>query len=654
MSKRKSANQSASFPVPSTVVVRQTAKESATAEETGRKFSLLERLRRTPSLIPMALAMLTSINTLWLGYAVDDTQQVLNNVVIRSLKNLPLQFTSGVWSFVSIDMMPEQLYYRPLFGVLFTINYALFGSKLWAWHLLNVLIHAAVAGLVYLVIKEFSGRGRTALITASLFAVHPVHAESVAWISGVTDPWMALFFLPAFYCYLRYRKSGKTYLLVLAAALFLPALFAKETALALPLLIAYCELFHFVDGDFKQRLRRLSLVAAGVLAPLVIYLLMRRQALGSVLVSDGAYASLLMAMLTMPLAIVKYLALSALAMPYSYHHLTPLVTSATDVRFLAPFAAVVALICVTLFSASRLLKFAAVWFAATLLPALLAIRYLSPEYIVQDRYLYLPSIGFCLAVALGVEWLTAKVRQENAARVTWATAALLVVVMGAMLMRQNLFWKDDVAVFQRCVAVAPTSADALSQLSLVYFITGRFKEADAEAKRAVELNPQSSNAYMRLSYINSRLGKVDNAITDMEQGIAAIPETRQNRTPLAMMYMSLGLLYSQKKDFQTAEAHIHKSRELRSRALGYYHTGLFYFNQERYEEALSMYQVAMQKFPPNYAPIHLSTAVTYDLLKQKENALAEYGKYLEFAPATAPDRDKVVEMMKRLQPRESK
>src|SRR5262249_24532799 len=144
------------------------------------------------SLIPVVLAILTSINTLTLSYATDDSQQVLGNMVIRSLKNLPLQFTSGVWSFVNIEMMSEQLYYRPLFGVLFTFNYALLGSKLWAWHLVNVLIHAAVAWLVYIGCKEITERPQTALITASLFAVHPAHAESVAWISGITDPWMSL------------------------------------------------------------------------------------------------------------------------------------------------------------------------------------------------------------------------------------------------------------------------------------------------------------------------------------------------------------------------------------------------------------------------------------------------------------------------------
>ncbi len=655
MSKRKSANQAASLPVPSSVAGRHAAKESAVTHEARRKVSVRERLRRASSLIPVALAILTSINTLWLGYATDDSQQVLGNVLIRSLQNLPLHFTSGVWSFVNIEMMSEQLYYRPLFGVLFTFNYALFGTTLWAWHLANVIIHAAVTWLVYIVCKEITKRPQTALITAALFAVHPVHAESVAWISGITDPWLSLFFLTAFYCYLRYRKSGKTYLIVLTLILFLLALFAKESAVALPILIAYCELFHFNEGDFKQRLRRVGTLAAGFFAPVAIYFIFRRIALGLLLPGSDSSEPFLVAVKTFPLALVKYLMLITITMPYSYQHYTPFVTSITDRRFLVPFAIVVMLGCLVVFSKSRLLKFAAVWFLALLAPALLAIIYLGPEYLIQDRYLYLSSMGFCLVLAMGIEWLAARLVQgEKAAYLKWAIAGLLVVIFSAVLIRQNLFWKDDITLFQRCIAVDPTSSEAHTEMALLYFNAGRLREADAEAKRAIELNPQSGNAYQRLSFFSAKLGRLDDAINYLEQGIAALPVIPPNKAPLATMHLNLGLLYAQKKEFQLAEKHILQSQELRSRALGYYYTGFYYFNQKRYEEAISMYQLAAQKFPPSYAPIHLSMAATYDQLGQKENALMAYAKYLELAPITVPDREQVAEAMQRLQPRQTK
>jgi tetratricopeptide (TPR) repeat protein len=649
MSKQKSAKQAVSPPVPSTITVSDAAAETASEQEAKRTTSITAKLRRAQSLIPVALAILTSLNTLSLTYAADDSQQVLGNLVIRSLKNLPLQFTSGVWSFVSIEMMAEQLYYRPLFGVLLTFDYALFGSRLWAWHLVNVLIHAAAAWLVYLVCKEFTGRPRIALIAASLFAVHPVHAESVAWISGITDPWMSLFFLTAFYTYLRYRKSGKPYLIIATLALFLLALFAKEAALALPVLIAYCELFYFGERDRKQRWLRLGVIAASFVVPLAVYLFMRRAALGSLLINGDTYESVGVVLLTMPIAVLKYLLLSTLTLGYSYQHFTPFVTSPANWRFLVPFVIVASLVVLFVFSKSRLVKFAAVWFAVTLLPALAAIRYFGPEYVVQDRYLYLPSIGFCLLVALGIEWLVARFPQAQSAKIELAIVSVLVLILGGVLIRQNLFWKDDVAVFQRCIAVDPTSAEAHSEMALIYFNTGNLRNADTEAKRALELNPQCANAYMRLSYFSAKLGKLDDAIKYMEQGIAAVPVTQASKANLATMHLNLGLLYSQKQNPQLAEEQLSQSRELRSRALGYYHSGLYYFLQKRYEEALPMYEEAQKRLPPGYAPIHLSMAVTYEMLEQNDSALAEYAKYLENAPVTASDRDKVISAMKKLQ-----
>src|SRR5262249_50295969 len=156
-------NQEISLSVQSDIALSLPTEEAAIKQEDAKSVSFWEKTGLL-SLIPVVLAILTSINTLTLSYATDDSQQVLGNMVIRSLKNLPLQFTSGVWSFVNIEMMSEQLYYRPLFGVLFTFNYALLGSKLWAWHLVNVLIHAAVAWLVYIVCKEITERPQTALI----------------------------------------------------------------------------------------------------------------------------------------------------------------------------------------------------------------------------------------------------------------------------------------------------------------------------------------------------------------------------------------------------------------------------------------------------------------------------------------------------------
>src|SRR5713226_728865 len=232
-------------------------------------------------LVPMALAVLTSLNTLQNGFVHDDAAQVLNNSFITDFGNLPLAFTSSVWSFLTDSIRSlTDVYFRPMFMAQFMINYAIFGTAAWGWHLVNVLIHGAVSILVFVILKDMTGRNWLALATACFFAVHPVHAESVAWISGLTDPLMTLFFLLAFLSYLRFQNNGRKYLVAVSAALYLLAILSKETALVLPALIAYHEFFYKQGVPLRRRAIGVAAFAGVYTLPALLYFFLRYRALG--------------------------------------------------------------------------------------------------------------------------------------------------------------------------------------------------------------------------------------------------------------------------------------------------------------------------------------------------------------------------------------
>src|SRR5215831_4526623 len=202
--RKKSQPSSAEPPDDSKKDKRRQAAGVAGARSTqGAISEILSRGAPIAAAIPVLVALVSSINSLANGFVYDDGDQILNNRMIRSLGNLPMMFTTSVWAFMNNQNIgANDFYYRPVFGCFLTLGYALSGTTAWGWHLMNVAIHAAVAFFVYLVIKEISKRNSLALISATLFAVHPVHAESVAWISGAPDPLMALFVLPSFYFYI--------------------------------------------------------------------------------------------------------------------------------------------------------------------------------------------------------------------------------------------------------------------------------------------------------------------------------------------------------------------------------------------------------------------------------------------------------------------
>jgi protein O-mannosyl-transferase len=618
------------------------------------KDSPAARSRRAAyALVPTLLALITSINALRNQFASDDIEQVLGNSFIRHFGNLPAAFTRSVWSFAASDIVfTVDQYFRPIFTTLFTINYSLFGTSPFGWHLASVLIHSGVTLLVFVVLEEMTGRQWIAAVAAALFAVHPVHAESVAWVSGITDPLMALFLLPAFYFYLRFRVNRRPRFLAATLGFYFLALLSKETAIALPFVVAYCELFHFRSNEpLARRLIKLLRLACFFLIPTAIYFLMRLHALGGPALGNQSRYPFMPALLTIPLAIVKYVGLMLLPFGYSYQHHTEFVQTIWSLSLLAPLALVVAIAIGIALLKSRLVTFAAVWFLVMLAPALASLRNFEPEYLLQERYLYVPSIGFCLALALGIEWVGTRDWFGSRRRiVAVALTLMLILVWSAVYLRQSRVWANNITVYKNSAAVAPLSGTAHALLARTYYDAGRPREAEVEAHTALDLDSQCAMAYLTLSYFTSQSGKLDKACDYLESAIATIPENAMTRHDLATIYLNLGTLYGQQKNYDRAEQNLLRSIEVSPRSVGWYRVGQFYIERGRYDDARTMYQQTLDVVPWWFAPVHLKLGIVYEGLGDLSRAESEYNQYLALAP-DAPDRDDVknhiTSMMKR-------
>jgi Flp pilus assembly protein TadD len=596
-------------------------------------------------LAPPLLAFLATVNTLWNGFATDDRSQVLANNFIKDVTNLPLAFTTSVWAFTNDISFSVDNYYRPWFTALFTINYWIFGSSPWGWHLVNVVIHSAVTLLLFVTLNKLTSRRSLSSVAACLFATHPVHVESVAWVSGVTDPLASLFLLPAFYFYLRYREEKRAGFLALMTAFYFLALMSKEVAVALPLVILYFEIIDVREPvPLKRRISSAAKISALFAASTLVYFLMRHNALGQS--GSRADESPFQSLLSIPPAILKYLQLMIVPWGYSYQHYFELVRSVVDLKFIISLALVAAIGAAVALSRRRDLWFSSVWFLASLLPALMAIYKFQPEYRIQERYLYLPSMGFCLAVAAGVEWLAARKPFRLSGRIAAATVVcVLIGVWGVAGIRHSRTWDNSLSVFRNCVAVAPDLACSHATLAQTNFEFGWPREAEAEARRALELDPSLAAPYLSLSFFASRSGRLDEAINWLERGTTAVTDTFGKGTILT----NLGLLHEQRKDFRLAEEKLLESIEVNPRAVGWFYAGQFYFNRERYEEARAMFEKASDDSSPNFAPVRLRLAWVYDRLGRRQQAIDEYLRYMALAPADDEDRKQAVKRVGQLQ-----
>lgn len=609
------------------------------------------RLRHKQLWMPIALALLVSLVTLANDFACDDQPQIAGNALVKSLANLPAAFTPGAWRFAPFEITAvSQSYYRPLFSVWLIGSNALFGAAAWGWHLMALLLHAAATALIFVIVKELFDRRQLALIAASLFAVLPVHAEAVAWVSGSVEVLMTLLILAAFHFYLRYRRTGRTSQLALALVFYLLALWSKEAALAFPLVVAYTERMHF--GKAASAITpsiRLMPVAIGLVLITAVYVLMRYWANGAVFAAVETRLPLGPALLTIPLATVKYLALLAWPFGYSYQHYTIPVTSFLSLKFLALLLFVTALVFMAWRYGSRELRFAGAWLILSLLPVLLVINRFETEHLVQERYLYLPSLGFCLALALGVEWLAAR---QSFGRSPGKFAALLTAAVVAFysvaFIIHSRHWGDSLSVYRQAVAVAPDSAAAHSGLATELAFVGRARDAEVAARRAIELDPQYVDSYLKLSYLIQQQGNLGKAIEVLEQGKSSVNQTPINRSNLATLILNLGMLYSQKKDYASAAQYAQESLALWPRASGWYYTALIHSYAKDYEEALRLYREAERRLPPAYPVIHLSIGIIYEQLERLEEARDEYQKYLALAPPEAPEFKSTQNLLRRV------
>src|SRR5205085_1334109 len=225
--------------------------------------------RRIALMIIPAMTFLVYADTTRYQFAYDDRGQIGENPALRSWSYAAQCFTEHVWKV----QHPEEngVYYRPLFNLYLLVNYQLFHLNPAGWHLLLIIWQTLVTLLVYRLARRLLKDEATALIAALIFGVHPVHIESVAWISGVTEPMLAFFFLGSLLVYLRWRDgaapsdntmseaaaSRPAKWLALSLGLYALALFSKETALVMPALIfAYEWLFGERAGRLAAAIKR--------------------------------------------------------------------------------------------------------------------------------------------------------------------------------------------------------------------------------------------------------------------------------------------------------------------------------------------------------------------------------------------------------------
>jgi protein O-mannosyl-transferase len=524
------------------------------------------------------------------GFVCDDSQQIVLNQARFTWHSIPSYFTTDVWSYVFLF---KTNYYRPVFMLWLMLNYQLFGLDTGFWHASVIVAHLAATLLVYALALRLTGKRTIAGAAALLFGVHPVHVEAVAWLSGSTEPLFAIFALGAILCHLRWRDSDSQRLGWRAAeiGLFALAMFAKETAVVVPVLLCAWDWLFPIAPSASVR-RRIGAAISSFLPHLLViaaYFWARIHALGSFapLVRSWTLPTMIG---TWPLVLSFYV--RQLLIPFQYSLFYPIAPvqhfglAEAGLHLLPVLLAGCALVWIS--RRSPVNAACALLLVLPILPVLNLSAFTFDDFL-HDRYVYLPSAGLCILAAIGIEKLLP--------RVSLRMVALLVVAGGLALVtvQTGFFWKDNLALYSRAVEVAPESGVASEYLSEEFVEEMRWADALPLLNQVLLRNPNSYDIYIRLAKCYFGLGDLEEAISYFQDAILLAPYRPAAYLDLAMVELSGNLL-------PQAEEHMRLALRLRpaySPLFERYHYRLAQIleKEEKWSGALAEYRAELQEDP---------------------------------------------------------
>lgn len=499
----------------------------------------MNRLEKYAWILPLLLAFAAHISALDNGFAYDDVP--LFDTTLRRF-----MFFGDVWHLG--DLVPDKLvYYRPVFYISLMLTRLFSGYEPWGYHLTVVLLHALNSVLVYFLASHFFKNEKSAtagtLITALLFAVHPVHIEVVSWISATIETLLTVFFLLAVIFHVQSRDHPKNKIwLILAALSFFLALTSKEMAIAFLLL---APLYDAIFVKPKGRSLR-SLAGPYVLYALTFLFIYLPLRFANVPYGPSKYIifSLEEGFLQVIAAFGYYF--QKVLWPISVNpYTTVLPTTPVFLAISVFFLIFVLFACFYTFKRERELFFHIAFYVLCLAPALLISLGQTSGLPIAERYLYLPSYGICFIFGWSVvhfeKIFEAKAREKS---VLFIRNILVMVILstGAISSYARAkIWKNDWLFWTQAAKMNSQNFIPWSNLAKLEMQQNNCPQAFVYFDRALSyVNKDSSNFSLAGLYLNKAnclyfTGKKDEAIDLLKKSIAL--------SPLPEAYFNLGMLY---------------------------------------------------------------------------------------------------------------
>jgi len=597
----------------------------------------------------IAFAALIYIRALYNGFAsLDDDDYILDN---SFLKDFSLNGIITLFKFSSFYLGN----YHPLTTLTYLFEHHLYGLNPFPYHLLNVLLHLLNTWLVYKLVEKLSGKNITGIVVALLFAVHPMHVESVAWVSERKDVLYTCFYLLSLLLYLRYLSSGfKAKPYIFALLLFILSLLSKSAAITLPVLMIAIDLYKERKINWKLFLEKIPFLLLAVLFG-ILALQSQQAAIKDLSINYGFIDRIFIFTYT----ISFYIAMLFAPLKMSAMHYYPNVSNGMLPWYYygsLPFLLILGYLIIRRSSYRKDLLFGVAFFLITISVMLQIVSV--GNAITAERYSYVSYIGLFFIIGQLISGIT-KAETRN---MTVALFMIFAMVMSYITWERIIVWKDGSTVFSDVIKKYPNNY-------LGYWMRGnsRNKLEDRQGALddysiALKLNPDFANCLVNRGHILNEFDRYNEALTDLNRGIkldSTIAEAYNNR---GMAFDGLGDSVSAMRDYNKAiqlkpklqkaynnravlkatEGHVTGALQDANMAISldpedqeaYSNRGNIKSMQKDYKGAFDDYSASL-KFKPDDNAVYYNRGISRLSMKDSTGACGDWQKALELGNKAA-------------------
>lgn len=542
----------------------------------------------------------------------DDNKFVYDNA--RVAAGLTWNGAGWVFTHAECDL------YHPLTMISLMADASIHGLHAGGFHLTNVVLHTISVILLFLVLREMTGAIWRSAFVAAVFAVHPLRAESVAWVAERKDVLSGVFFMLTVWAHARYARGPSAGRYVLVAVLFSLGLLCKPMLVTLPMVLLALDYWPLRR---KEPLKQLALEKVPLLALSAGACAATIWAQQTVIQSGGSFSvahRLANAVTSCAVYLRQMIWPDGLAVFYPFQH------DGLPVGEIALAGILVAGLCAVVFvrrTKEPWLLVGWCWYLVMLLPVLGIIQVGDQAH--ADRYTYLPQIGIYVAVT----WMVAEWAMNRV--VIGLVMAGVVAVLMICARKQTAYWKNSATLWNHALACTKDNDTAENNLGTDLLSAGDVEGAILHFREALRIAPDDADSHYCLATALAKEGSIDEAVAEFEAALKIEPGDADAHFNLAAALLAEGKV-------DDAIGHYQSAIQFKpDNAMAHYNLAVALRQEGKTEEAIAHYEAAL-KWKPGYADAENNLG---NLLLQKgsiDEAIHHLQRAVTISPGSARAR----------------